>query len=71
MVGYRDEDYYYITPESFKTVLCKGFELKFAIAALKNKGWLISGNDGKSSIVKSINRVNTRVYRLNKQNIMS
>jgi uncharacterized protein (DUF927 family) len=71
MVGYRDEDYYYITPESFKTLLCKGFELKFAISALKSKGWLITGSDGKSSIVKSINHVNTRVYKLCKKTIMS
>jgi putative DNA primase/helicase len=71
MVGYRDEDFYYITPESFKTALCKGVELRFAISVLKNKGWLIVGNDGKNSIVKTINHVNTRVYKLSKQNIMS
>jgi putative DNA primase/helicase len=71
MVGYRDEDYYYITPESFKTVLCKGFELRFAISTLKNKGWLVTGNDCKSSITKSINGTNIRVYKLSKTAILS
>lgn len=71
MVGYKDDCYYYITPESFKNVLCKGFDYKFAIQTLKKKGWLIFGGDGKSSIVKAISCVNTRVYKLSKQAVLS
>jgi hypothetical protein len=71
MVGYRDDDFYYITLESFKNVICKGFELKFAISVLKNKGWLITGTDGKNSIVKTIKHVNMRVYKLCRKSIMS
>jgi putative DNA primase/helicase len=71
MVGYRDENYYYITPESFKTVLCKGFEHKFATQTLKDNGWLITNSDGKTSVTRSINGANVRVYKLDKTAILS
>lgn len=39
------ETQYLVESQAFKGELCKGFELKYAIATLTNKGWLTPGND--------------------------
>jgi putative DNA primase/helicase len=39
------ETQYLVESQAFKNELCKGFDLKYAIKTLIDKGWLIPGND--------------------------
>ncbi len=71
MVGYRDDTHYYVTPESFKNVVCKGFDRKFVIQVLKNKGWLVPGANGEAGSVKCINYISVRVYKFSRAAIYS
>lgn len=41
----NDEIQYLVESQAFKGELCKGFELKYAIETLVNKGWLTPGKD--------------------------
>jgi putative DNA primase/helicase len=38
---------YLVESQAFKSELCKGFDLKYAIATLVDRGWLIPGNERK------------------------
>jgi putative DNA primase/helicase len=40
MVGYRDENFYYVTPQAFKTVLCHGWSHKTVAETLVKHGCL-------------------------------
>jgi uncharacterized protein (DUF927 family) len=40
---------YLIMPEAFRREVCKGFDPKAAIKALREAGWLVPGGDGKST----------------------
>jgi uncharacterized protein (DUF927 family) len=40
---------YLVLPEVFRTEVSKGFDPKFVVKVLKNRRWLIPGNDGKNS----------------------
>lgn len=56
---------YLVLPESFKRDLCAGFDMRHAIKVLTAAGWLIPGNDGKSSQKPRLPFVGlTRVYVL-------
>ena len=52
-LGYRNDSEFWVMPETFAREICKGFDHKFAVRILKDKGWLITGKD-KSSQSKTI-----------------
>jgi putative DNA primase/helicase len=63
MVGYKDENFYYVTPQAFKTVLCRGWQYKTVINALVKRGCL-EKRDGVHSILKKIGGRVLRVYKI-------
>lgn len=61
---------YLVESQAFKNQLCKGFDLKYAIATLINKGWLIPGEDRKQQKprIPALNKT-VWVYVINSKSI--
>jgi putative DNA primase/helicase len=62
MVGYKDESFYYVTPQAFKAILCRGWPHKTVTEVLAKHGCL-EKQDGVYSTRK---RVGDRVFRVYK-----
>lgn len=63
MVGYKDDNFYYITTQAFREVLCKAWNYKDVIAVLVKKGCL-EKHKGRYTVLKKIQKKVVRVYRL-------
>ena len=62
---YPEKSEYYILPESFRTVVCKGIDAQLAATALKERGWLTPDKDGKSTWVTRLPGLGRqRCYRI-------
>jgi putative DNA primase/helicase len=68
MVGYKDESAYYITPQAFKAVLCRGWSFKTVIDALTKKGCL-EKQDGVHSVRKKIRGRLMRLYKIDQASL--
>jgi putative DNA primase/helicase len=63
MVGYKDENFYYVTPQAFKSILCRGWQHKTVAETLVKHGCL-EKRDGINSILKKIGGRVVRVYKI-------
>jgi putative DNA primase/helicase len=73
-VGFRrdksETSEYFILPESFRNVVCKGLEPQVAVKALKNQGWLIPDKEGKATRKERLPGVGlTRCYKIVPQDV--
>lgn len=69
MVGYRDGEFYYITPQTFKTVLCRGWPYKAVVNALLNAKLLKRNEKNAICAVKRIKDRTIRVYTFAKDDV--
>jgi putative DNA primase/helicase len=68
-VGFRrdrnDQSEYYILPESFRAVVCKGLDYHVAVKALRNRGWLVPDKHDNPSKVERLPGLGvTRCYKI-------
>ncbi len=65
--------HYFVLPESFKQDICSGFDIHIAIAVLKEKGWLLTDSEGKSTRAESLpcSESTTRCYRFDGSKVFS
>jgi putative DNA primase/helicase len=61
MVGYKDESFYYVTPQTFKTVLCRGWQYK-TVADILLKHGCLKTQENRSTMLKKIAGRVLRVY---------
>jgi putative DNA primase/helicase len=61
MAGYKDESFYYVTPQAFKAVLCRGWPYKTVTDILLKHGCLKT-QVGRSTMLKKIAGRVFRVY---------
>lgn len=61
MVGYKDENFYYIRPQSFKKILCKDFDEKKVLEVLKKKG-ILKCQRNRLTFLKKIRGKTLRFY---------
>lgn len=53
--GFRDEQGdFYVFPEGFERDICRGVDRAFVVALLRERGWLLAGADGKTTITKRV-----------------
>jgi putative DNA primase/helicase len=69
MVGYKDESFYYVTPQAFKAVLCRGWPYRTVAETLVKRGCL-EKQEGKHSILKKVGGRVIRVYKID-QNLLN
>ena len=65
--------HFFVLPESFKQDVCTGFDVQVAIAILKDRGWLISDSEGKSTRAEKLpcSDSTTRCYRIDGGKVFS
>jgi putative DNA primase/helicase len=61
MVGYKDDEFYYVTPQAFKAVLCRGWPYKTVADVLLKHGCLKT-QENRSTMLKKIEGRALRVY---------
>lgn len=66
MVGYRDENFYYITPQNFRSILCGNFYYKNVIKTLLKQHILQKNDNNEVCVVKRIGSRTRRVYTLDR-----
>jgi putative DNA primase/helicase len=69
MVGYKDDDFYYITPKAFNAVLCRGWPYKTVIKVLIDAKLIKRNEKNEVCTVKRLRDRTIRVYAFAKNDI--
>lgn len=66
MVGYKDKDFFYITPQTFRSVICQGWVYKTVVNTLLKANILKKNEQNEVCNVKRIGERTVRVYTLDR-----